>query len=103
MKAYSRKNIIDKMFEAALKEKFSELKRKYEPDLVFDIWAQLLRIGGIKALLEKKEWDEKMTIEEALDCLDGYSVLIESLILEEKKKEVKRDRQTNEVPIPLFA
>jgi len=86
MKAYSRKKIIDKMFEAALKEKFSELKRKYEPDLVFDIWAQLLRIGGIKALLEKKEWDEKMTIEEALDCLDGYSVLIESLILEEKKK-----------------
>ena len=103
MKAYGRKKILDKMFEAALKEKFSELKRRYEPDLVFEIWAQLLKMGGIKALLDKEEWDEKMTIEEVLDCLDGYAVLIESLILKEKKKEVKQDRQTDEVVIPLLA
>jgi transcriptional regulator of heat shock response len=103
MKAYARKKILDKMFEAALKEKFSELKRRYEPDLVFEIWAQLLQMGGIKALLDKKEWDEKMTIKEALDCLDGYAVLIESFILEEKKGGVKMHRQTNEVTIPLIA
>jgi len=102
MKVGSRKKIIEKMFEAALKEKFIELKRKYQPDLVFEIWAKLLRIGGIKALLEKKDWDEKMTIKEALDSLDGYSILIESFILEEKKRETKMDSQRNEVTLPVF-
>jgi hypothetical protein len=101
MKVFARKKILDKMFEAALKEKFSELKRRYEPDLVFEIWAQLLKMGGMKALLDKKEWDEKMTMEEALDCLDGYAILIESLILKEKKKEVKREPQADEVVIPF--
>ena len=92
MKEYSRKKIIDKMFEAALKEKFSELARKYDPGLVFEIWTKIIRGGGIQGRFPKKEWDRNMTIEQALDCLDDYCKMIESFILKrqgpkEKKKE----------------
>ena len=80
MKEYSRKKIIDKMFEAALKEKFSQLARKYDPKLVFEIWTQIIRGGGVQGRFPKKEWDQKMTIKQALDCLDGYCKSIESLI-----------------------
>ena len=68
------------MFEAALKEKFSQLVSKYDPKLVFEIWAQVVRGGGIQGRFPEKKWDQKMTIKQALDCLDGYCKSIESLI-----------------------
>lgn len=81
MKEYSRRKIIDKMFEAALKEKFSQFVRKYDPNLIFEIWTQIIRGGGIQGRLPpKEEWDQKVTIKQALDCLDGYCRSIESLI-----------------------
>ena len=80
MKEYSRKKIIDKIFEAALKEKFFRLARRYDPKLVFEIWTQIIRGGGVQGRFPQKEWDEKMTIKQALDYLDGYCKSIESLI-----------------------
>ncbi len=95
MKEYPRKKIIDRMFEAALKEKFSELARKYDPGLLFEIWTQLLKGGGVQGRFPEKEWDQKMTIEQALDCLDDYCTSIESLIRkpkgEDKAKKKKGD------------
>lgn len=94
LRDYSRNKIIDKMFEAALKEKFSQLAREYDPGLVFEIWAQALRGGGIQGRFPKKEWERSMRIEQALDCLDEYCSMIESLILksqEDKGKKKKRD------------
>jgi len=82
------------MFEAALKEKFSQLAREYDPGLVFEIWAQALRGGGIQGRFPKKEWERSMRIEQALDSLDEYCSMIESLILktqEDKGKKKKRD------------
>ncbi len=92
MENYSRKKLIDKMFEAALKEKLSELARKYDPGLVLEIWTRILKGGGVKACLGKGEWNEKMTSAQALDCLDNYCSSIESLIkphqdVERKKKK----------------
>ncbi len=91
MKDNPRKKIIDKMFEAGLKEKFSQLIRKYDPKLVFEIWTQVMRGGGVQGRFPKKEWDQKMTIKEALDCLDDYCKSIESLIrkLRGEKKGLK--------------
>ena len=80
LKENSRKKILEKMFEVALKEKFSELARKYDPGLLFEIWTQLLKGGGIQGRFPEKEWDQKMTIEQALDCLDDYCTSIESMI-----------------------
>ena len=70
------------MFEAALKEKYNELARKHDPALLFGIWTQLLKGGGGQGRFPEKEWDPKMTIEQALDCLDDYCNRIESLIWE---------------------
>jgi hypothetical protein len=90
LKEDSRKKIIDKMFEAALKEKFTHLASKYDPRLVFEIWTQIVRGGGIQGHFPKKEWNRNMTIEQALDCLDEYCKMIESFILKHqgpRKKE----------------
>jgi hypothetical protein len=38
----SRKNVIEKMFEAALKERLSLLARKYDPELLFEIWTRIM-------------------------------------------------------------
>ncbi len=77
------------MFEAALKEKFCQLTRKYDPRLVFEIWTQIIRGGGVQGRFPQKEWDEKMTIKQALDFLDGYCKSIESLI---RKTQVEKKR-----------
>ena len=80
----SRKKLIDKMFDAALKERLSQLARKYDPELLFEIWARVVKAGGGRACLGKPEWDQKMTIEQVLDCLDEYCTSIESLIRKPK-------------------
>jgi len=91
MKEYPRKMIIDKMFEAALKEKFSELLRKYDPRLVFEIWAEILKSGGVQGLISNGAWDQNMTIEGAIDSLDDYCNMIESTI--SKRQEEKKERK----------
>jgi hypothetical protein len=78
----SRKDLMNKMFDAALKERFSQLGRKYDWDLVLEIWAHIIRNGGVKACLGKEEWASNMTLEQALDLLDEYCQAIESLIQE---------------------
>jgi len=87
MENYSRKKIIDKMFEAALKERLCQLARKYDPELLFEIWARIVRNGGVKACVGKGEWDQKMTIEQILDRLDEYCIQIESLIRKPKGED----------------
>ena len=77
------------MFDAALKEIFSQLGRKYDRKVVFEVWAQIMKEGGVKTRFPKGEWTPEMTIEKTLDCLDDYSHALESLIqkrLEEKEK-----------------
>jgi hypothetical protein len=68
LKDHSRKKLIDKMFDAALKEKFSQLTKKYDPDLVFEIWAQVVKCRRVKISFIK--WKPNMTLRQALDSLD---------------------------------
>lgn len=82
----SRK-VIDKMCDAALKERFSQLARKYDPELLLEIWAGMVKAGEARVCLGKAKWDQKMTIEQALDCLDDYCTSIESLIRKPKGKD----------------
>jgi hypothetical protein len=95
LKENSRKKILEKMFEAALKEKFGQLARKYDPKLVFEIWTQIIRGGGVQGHFPPKEkWDQNVTIKQALDCLDDYCKSIESLIRKcpGEKKGLKHHR-----------
>ncbi len=67
----SRKRIVDKMFQAAMREKLSRLARKYDSDVLLKVWARLSNGEGIEARFKEK-WNEKMTIEQALDALEQY-------------------------------
>ena len=80
MERDNRKDLIDKMFDAALKEKFSHLARKYDWGLLVEIWAEILKNGGVIKYFAKGEWEPKMTIDQALDRLDEYCDSVESLI-----------------------
>jgi len=97
------------MFEAALKEKFSHLASKNDPHLVFEIWTQIIRGGGIQGRFPQKEWDGNMTIEQALDSLDDYCKMIESSILKrqgpKEKKKKEQDWIINKIwggEIPIY-
>ena len=68
-----RDKLIEKMFDAALKEKFSQLGRKYKWELVLKVWAEIARCQGSKPYFNKGVWKLEMTIMEALDSLDAYS------------------------------
>ncbi len=72
----SRKRIVDKMFQAAMKEKLSKLARKYDSGILLKVWARLSNGEGIEARF-RDEWNEKMTIEQALDALEKYCSLVE--------------------------
>ena len=82
-----RERLMEKMFEAALKEKFSQLGRKYNWELVFKIWAEIASCEGVKFYFKKWVWKPQMTITEALGCLDRYCDSIEAMIRERVKKE----------------
>jgi len=89
-----RERLIDKMFDAALKERFSQLKRKYDPDLVFNVWTQIVKSGGVKVYFNKWMWRPKTTIQQALDCLDAYCNSIEALIQQRQGKgKGKKERE----------
>jgi hypothetical protein len=47
--------------------------RKYDPKLVFEIWMQIKRGRGFQGRFPKKKWDQKVTIKQALDCLDAIA------------------------------
>jgi hypothetical protein len=76
----TRKDLLDKMFAAGIKEKFSQLARKYNCDLVLEAWTQVVKGGGVKKYFGKGEWETEMTIEQALCLLDEYCNSIECLI-----------------------
>jgi hypothetical protein len=76
----TRKDLLDKMFDVGIKEKFSQLARKYNGDLVLEAWTQVVKGGGAKKYFGKGEWETEMTIEQALSLLDEYCNSIESLI-----------------------
>ena len=80
MEPHSRKNLLDKMFDAAVKEKFSQLAREYDSRLVLEVWTQIIKGGGVKKYFRKGEWKPEMTLEQALSLLDEYYNSIESLI-----------------------
>ena len=77
MKGDSRKKIVSKMVDAAVKEKFSELHRKYDHKIVFEAWATTVE-NARQSVHDK--WSPKMTIQQALDSLDDLFDPVESII-----------------------
>ena len=75
-----RGRLVQKMFDAALKEKINQLARKYDPGLVFELWTRMAKTGCIKPYFCKGGWKLNMTITEAIDCLDDYCNGLENLL-----------------------
>ncbi len=77
-----REKLVEEMFQAAMKEKFSQFARKYDPKVVFEIWTETVGCRGMSRYFEKCGWKPEMTIQQALDALDNCCALIETLIRE---------------------
>ena len=84
-----RDRLLEKMFEAALKEKMNQLARKYDHALVLELWARLEKFGHLKSYFGKWRWKPSMTIMEAMECLDDYVDGLETLLQE---REIGGDR-----------
>ncbi len=72
--------LLEKMFDAALKEQINQLARKYDYGLVFELWARIAKTGCIKNYFKKARWKPTMTIIEALEYLDDYCAGLEALL-----------------------
>ncbi len=77
-----QEKLIEEMFHAALKEKFSRFARKYDPQVVFEVWTEIMASHGEFAYFQKCGWKAEMTIERALDGLDTCCDSIEASIQE---------------------
>ena len=82
-----RNGLVDKMFDAALKEKMNQLARKYDLELVLELWRRMVKNEGLKPYFCKWRWNPNMTISEAIDCLEDYCIGLEAQL---------RERQANQ-------
>jgi len=71
---------LEIMFEAALREIFDRWKRKYDPQSVFAVWAEIFGSEGFRPHFQKVGWKIDLTIQEALEDLDDYCQEIENKI-----------------------
>ena len=86
------KRLVETMFEALLKRRFSQFARKYGRESVLHTWATIVRRGGINAYLSNRGWDTNTQIIDALDCLDGYCDWVEARIQDTIKKRPRKKR-----------
>jgi hypothetical protein len=77
-KDMERERLISKMFDAALKEKFSRFYRKYDPQTVFEAWLRMLKHEGVRIYFARWAWTGNTTIDQALAQMDDYLAFIES-------------------------
>ena len=80
-KNIERERMISKMFDAALKEKFSHFYRKYDPQSVFEAWLRIVKQEGVRIYFARWAWTRNTTIDQALDQMDDYLAFIESSLL----------------------
>lgn len=79
--------LMEKMFEATFKDRFSQMARRYGRELVFHTWAQVVKSGGIKEYLSQCQWNSHVKIIDALDYMDDYCDSVEAMIQDRAKKE----------------
>ena len=77
---FAGKRLLEKMFEALLRERISKFAKKYGQESVVQTWAEIVKSGGFKAYSSKWEWNPHTKIIDALDYLDDYCDSVESTI-----------------------
>ncbi len=82
--------LIEKMFNVAVKEVFSQFYRKYDQQIVFEVWAEIMTKRGSNDYFNKWRWTPEMTIKEAVDSLQYCGDSIEIMIQQRQEEEKKR-------------
>ncbi len=77
MKDDRQEKIFSKMANTAVKEKYSQLYRKYDHKVVLKAWAATVK--DVRQSVHDN-WSPRMTIQQALDSLDDLFDPVESLI-----------------------
>ena len=81
--------LVEKLFDLALKMKISQLARIYDPNLVFEPWARIATNGGRKAYFRRWKWKPDMTLTEAFSSLDNYLNRLQELLQKRQAKNIK--------------
>jgi hypothetical protein len=76
--------------------KLSQLARRYDPNLVFELWTQLAKNDEVMAHFSNWRWKSDMTITEALDCLDDFGLRLEALL---RVREIMQYNKEGSLPI----
>ncbi len=90
----ARKELLEMMFEALLKKRFSQFAKKYGRGPVVHTWAEIVKGGGIKAFLGEREWGSHAKIIDVLDCLDDYCDSVGSMIQTTIKGRMEKNDST---------
>ncbi len=68
------------------KEIFSQFYRKYDQQIVFEVWAEIMTNRGFNDYFDKWRWKPQMTFKEAGDSLQCCCDSIEVMIQQRKKR-----------------
>ena len=74
--------LVERLFDQALKMKISQLARKYDPNLVLELWIQIAKKGDGKDYFNKWKWKPDMTLAQAFSSLDDYLNGLQELLPE---------------------
>ncbi len=77
---------LEKMFKAALKEKFDRWSKEYDRQNVFEVWTEMAGRERFRPHFRKVGWKIDMTIKEAFEALDDYCEEIENEIRKREEK-----------------
>ena len=86
----AQNKLLERMFEAIFKQRFSQFAKKYGQESVVQTWAAIVKSGGVKAHLRNREWNTHTKIIDALDYLDGYCDSVEPVIQQRVKRGVEK-------------
>jgi hypothetical protein len=90
-----RHRFLERMFDTALKDLMNTMARKYDYDLVFKLWTEILTTDVVKTQFSKDKWQSDMTISEAMDCLDDYYAELEALLKKRQAQKESKKRSPN--------
>jgi len=82
--------LIERLFNVAMKDKFSQFYRKYEQEVVFEIWAEIMTKKGLNEYLKRLRLEPEMTIKEVMDFLNSGYNAVEVMI--QQRQEEKRKK-----------
>jgi hypothetical protein len=84
------KRLSTKMAEATLRQRFCQIARIYDRELVVRTWGEIAKNGGIKVYLSRRHWGDPIKIADALDHLDAYCDSIEAMLRDRDRRKKGR-------------